>query len=238
MSSSSSSSSSPAHAAALPPAAQISRRELLQTAALLALSSEGCAPLAQNLRLAVVASGGLSTPALAKLLRALIQAVLAYDHPDFAAGTQGAVAQQLLHYFPIDSDPQLDSLRTALAVFERMDLFATLPPPMRSAERTLLRAEGCAEADVASLVSQAEAADLRAFDALRRSGLGTRFSDADLPTARAYLDLWSRSAFLMRRRIYRAVRSMILVSAYSLPAHWPAIGYDGPLVDRSGSRGS
>lgn len=225
-------------APALPLAAQISRRELLQIAALLALPSTGCAPLARNVRLAVVASEGLSAPERAKLLNALIQAVLAYDHPDFALGTQAAVAQQLLHYFPIDSDPQFEPLVTALAIFERMDLFGSIPPPMRTAERKLLLAEGRADSDTGSIVAHAEAEDLRAYDALLRTGLGKRFSEADLKSARAYLSLWGRSAFLMRRRIYRALRSMILVAAYSLPAHWPAIGYDGPILDQSGSRGS
>ena len=233
-----SSSPLPTSAPALPLRSQISRRELLQTAALLALPAAGCTPFSQNIRLAVLASRGLDAPQRTKLLSALIQAVLAYDHPDFASGTQQDVAQRLLHYFPLDSDPQLEPLGAALAIFERMDLFVTLPPPMRSAERTLLITEGCAESDVAAAVAKAEADDLRAYDALRRSGLGKRFSEADLKTARAYLALWGHSAFLMRRRIYRAVRSMILVAAYSLPAHWPAIGYDGPILDRSGSRGS
>lgn len=218
--------------------ALLSRRELLQTAALLALSAEGCAPFVKTLRLAVVASGGLEDRELAHMLRALISALLAYDHPDFAPGTQTAVAEKLLAYFPIDRDPQLTPLITALAIFEQMDLFSTLPPPMRSAERKLLQTEGLDESAIAAALAEREAEDLRAFEPLHRACVGKRFSEADLGLARAYLSLWGDSAFLMRRRIYRAMRSMILVAAYSLPAHWPAIGYAGPLLGLSGIRGS
>jgi hypothetical protein len=222
----------------IPHVVLLSRRELLQTAALLALSAEGCAPFAKNVRLAVVASGGLDERELAHVLRALISALLAYDHPDFAPGTQATVAQKLLAYFPINSDPLLTPLIPALAIFERMDLFSTLPPPMRAAERKLLLAEGLSESALDAALAEREAEDLRAYEQQHRAGLGKRFSEADLAMARAYLSLWGDSAFLMRRRIYRAVRSMVLVAAYSLPTHWPAIGYAGPLLGVSGIRGT
>lgn len=222
----------------IPRGAPISRRELLQTAALLALPGSGCASFSNNVRLAMVAGGGLDRGELAQILRALIAAVLAYDHAEFAAGTQTQVADCVLSFFPIDRDPQLKPLATALAIFDRMELFTALPPPMRTAERKLLASEGVVGAAADAVLAEREAADLRAFHALRPQPGGARFSSAEISLARGYLALWGHSEFLMRRRIYRAVRSMILVAAYSLPAHWPAIGYDGPLLDRSGSRGS
>lgn len=223
---------------AIPRSAQISRRELLQTAALLAIPASGCASFSNNVRLAMVAGGGLDSVELAQVLRALIAAVLAYDHADFAAGTQAQVADRVLTFFPIDREPQLKPLATALAIFDRMELFTALPPPMRTAERKLLAAEGVIGAAADAALAQREADDQRAFHSLLPRPVGTRFSGAEIQLARGYLALWGRSEFLMRRRIYRAVRSMILVAAYSLPAHWPAIGYEGPLLDRSGIRGS
>lgn len=221
-----------------PPAVALSRRELLQSVALLALSAQGCAPLTQTLRMAVVASEGLGAAALSRVLQGLIQAVLAYDHPAFESGTQAAVQAQLLSYFPIDRDPELAQLATALAVFDRTDLFPTLPPPMRAAERRLLLTEGTPVAEIDAALAGREAADRRAYDVLRGGGLPQHFADARVAQARAYLSLWGRSQFLMRRRIYQAVRSMVLIAAYSLPAHWPAIGYAGPIVGLSGIRGS
>jgi hypothetical protein len=228
----------PADPPATPRGTLISRREILQTAALLAMAGPGCAPLTNNVRLAMVASAGLDTPGLAHVLRALIRSVLAYDHPDFASGTQHAVSERLLDYFPIDREPQLKPLTTALAIFDRIDLFPALPPPMRAAERKLIAAEGLLGSAADAALASREAADLRAYEAVRPPQTPAHFSAADLAAARAYLALWGHSAFLMRRRIYRAVRSMVLVAAYSLPSHWSLIGYDGPLVPPSGIRGS
>lgn len=228
----------PATSPAPSPAALLSRRELLQTAALLCLAAPGCAPLLNTLRLAGVASDGLDPQELAGILRAVIDSVLAYDHPDFPAGTQSEVSQRLLSYFPLDSDPQLRPLLTALAIFDRIDLFPTLPPPMRSAERKLIAAEGLVGQAAEEALSAREATDLRAYQAMRPRQAPAHFSACSLAEARAYLLLWGHSAFLMRRRIYRALRSMVLVAAYSLPSHWLAIGYAGPLVPVSGIRGT
>jgi hypothetical protein len=117
-----------------------------------------------------------------EILRALIETILAFDHPAFPAVTVDEVERRLLGYFPIAGESDA-ALREGLAAFN--DAFA------------------------------------------RQAGAGGGFAAAPLAARRAYLRVWARSDVPGLRHFYVRVKSMVLVSAYSLPALRRAVGYDG-----------
>jgi gluconate 2-dehydrogenase subunit 3-like protein len=122
------------------------------------------------------------------VLRALIETVLAFDHPAFPAIGVEQVERRLLAYFPLAGDSEA-ALRAALVAFDH------------------------AFAD--------------------QAGGGARFTAAPLPARRAYLRLWARDEAPARRRFYKSVKSMVMITAYALPELRRAVGYDGgPDDDR------
>jgi hypothetical protein len=75
-------------------------------------------------------------------------------------------------------------------------------------------------------------ADQRTGQAFSNLVVARRFVDLSVERQRDYLQLWSTSAFVVRRQFHAAARALIMISAYSLDDLWQAIGYDGPLVER------
>jgi hypothetical protein len=80
----------------------------------------------------------------------------------------------------------------------------------------------------------ANIADLTRSDAAAFSSTGVplplRFDGFDPGARSRYLELWERSAFIVRRRFFSSVRAITFVAFYSMPKVWPSIGYAGPLV--------
>jgi hypothetical protein len=59
---------------------------------------------------------------------------------------------------------------------------------------------------------------------------GATFASLPLSRQRDYFDLWRRSGFMVRRQFYGSARAVVLITAYSMPEVWSAIGYDGPVT--------
>jgi hypothetical protein len=57
------------------------------------------------------------------------------------------------------------------------------------------------------------------------------FSELPVGAQRAYLAMWMRSSFIVRRQFARSAKSMVTITAYSMDALWRAIGYRGPLLE-------
>jgi hypothetical protein len=88
--------------------------------------------------------------------------------------------------------------------------------------------------DVARVISEIVAADESSFAAFERDhGASKRFRDLPLDGRRAYLELWRDSASIVKRQFYDSLRSLVMMTTYSMEATWPAIGYAGPLVPRT-----
>lgn len=61
---------------------------------------------------------------------------------------------------------------------------------------------------------------------------GRRFSRLDLGRRRAFFEGWATSRLLPLRAAYAALKALVMISYWTRPAAWPAIGYDGPWVGR------
>lgn len=67
----------------------------------------------------------------------------------------------------------------------------------------------------------------------RHDAAPQKFTALSVGRRRAYLNLWNRSDFLVRRQFYSSVRALVMIAAYSMDEVWAAIGYQGPLLPRS-----
>jgi hypothetical protein len=164
------------------------------------------------------------------VLNALITSILPFEHAQFPAVDSHAIEQQLLQLFPIEHDPEFVDVPLALVIFDDCGLFETPLAPMIADERRSLHASKLSSSELAAATERASDADRHAFhEYVRRHGEG-RFVTHDINARRAYLMLWAHSALIARRRLYRAWKSLVMISAYSTTPFWQAIGYDGPLL--------
>jgi hypothetical protein len=148
------------------------------------------------------------------------------------------VAARLLEMFPVHDDPDLAGLRRGLVVFDDAALFPERLSLLVDAEHEFLAAgERTSEPAIDRAIEAAFARDAEAFARVRLHAATDGFAHMRLVDQRAYLKLWSGSAFVLRRRFYRSAKSVVMFAAYSLPELWQAIGYDGPLLPPPVKRG-
>ena len=171
---------------------------------------------------------------MTRVLRALIETILPFEQPDFPAIGVARVERVLLARFPIDRDEPGGGMARAFAAFDDTSRFVACDEPLRTVEADLGRAAGAAgdagTDEVGAWIARKVRAEVARFDVFARAhGQDGAFQARPLAARRAYLRLWARSDFALRRRFYAAVKSMVLVSAYAVPALARAIGYDGPM---------
>lgn len=72
------------------------------------------------------------------------------------------------------------------------------------------------------------------FDHWPRLTLGSkdRFTSLSSSAQRELLESLAASPSPRDQTLYRALRTPVLLAIWSQPATWPAIGYEGPLLDR------
>jgi hypothetical protein len=209
---------------------EVTRRDFLSTCSVLAASLAACTGPGTGMR---VAASFLADPAFddyRPALRALIETVLP---PEFPIDTN-EVERRLLQMFPLEEERRFLGFQKTLVYFNDLNLAPHVSAPLIAAERVAL--------DVPERLSERE------FDALceakrHKDGQpigpffllwGGKAHFASLPpAARAtWLGFWSESEFTVKRDFARSVRNLVCVAAYSSDRVWPAIGYDGPLVNR------
>jgi hypothetical protein len=208
-----------------PPGWPVTRRAFLGCCA--AIAHSACASLTSQTR---AAHELLTDPGLLDyepVLDGVIKAVLPFEHPGFPVTLQ-QVRRQLLHLFELEADPRYQSLQRTLQFFDDIRLFAgptvlTDPPGPDVAG-------GEAERRVSATVGHTE--DQRLFAAFCAIPGETRFAALPLSRQRGYFDLWRRSHFILKREFYAGARAVVLLTAYSMPPVWSAIGYEGPLAER------
>jgi hypothetical protein len=150
------------------------------------------------------------------VVSALIPTVLPFEHPRFPALPASELERALFDMFPIDTDPNLADVRSALMLFENCALYDSPPAPFREGED-----------------DTALARDHAQFTRYANRYGTAHFTQQAVPARRAYFKLWGDSALAVRRRLYGGFRAWVMISAYSRPALWAVIGYDGPLLERS-----
>jgi hypothetical protein len=167
-------------------------------------------------------------PAWRPVLRALIETVLAFDDPAFPAIPIEQVERRVLEQVPLDDGARAGDLRASLLAFADVEGFAALPPFVRQAERELLAGQGLGAHDGERLIAGKARLDQQRFQAFVRGfGAPHRFEAIALGARRAYLRLWARSGFAVRRRLYTTLKAIVLMAAYSLPALERAVGFAG-----------
>lgn len=210
---------------------ELSRRNFLQAIGVLGLGAMSCTPLLNRARLAHAIINQPHPEDYQPVLKSVMRAVLPFEQPAFPGVSIDEVEAVLQQHFPLTA-PSLRSFQWALLVFNQMDLFTEDLSPVIAEEQKRLRTfdelDERASRGVIEGFSAGEAGLYAGF--VKAHGAPGLFMDAPLPVQRAYLSLWGQSNFSIKRQFYGGAKSIILASAYSLPALWEAIGYEGPLV--------
>ena len=68
------------------------------------------------------------------------------------------------------------------------------------------------------------------------AGRLTRFSELDLAGRSACLQALCDSRYALPREIYAGLRQLCLFAFYCADASWPALGYDGPWIERPAAK--
>ncbi|MDB5051385.1 MAG: hypothetical protein JWO30_4456 [Fibrobacteres bacterium] len=212
------------------------RREFLKTcmglAAVAGLS--GCAPLLAKSRLAKLLVAEPSPDEYRPVLKALLETVLPFGHPQFPLSREAMFAR-FDALFSLEQEARLAPMRRGLMLFDETSLFPEALGAVRDEERRALQAYPANDPEmVERQLDQKNAQDKKLLDFfLKKQGIGAvRFTEMKPADRKEYLWLWSQSGFGLKRQFYRTAKAVIMVSAYSQPELWKSIGYQGPFPDR------
>lgn len=213
----------------------VSRRAVLQSAPFLVATLVRCTTaLSDRTRVAEAFLVDPSWAAYQPVLRGVITAVLPFETEGFPPISAGEVEQRLVRLFPIERETRFLGLQRTMALFDELDLFPRMSGPLAQEEskaRDLVARGG----DVSRVLREIVVADEAAFAVFVREHVSSRFRDLPLEARREYLELWRDSASIVKRQFFDALRSLVMVSTWSMDAAWPSIGYAGPLLPRTGS---
>ena len=215
---------------------EIHRREFLAACTALAASVAAGRIARAGVGLAARAAGRPDSREVRSILGSLVRTILPFEHPRFPPVSPETIEARLLAMFPVDTDARLLPLQQALQLFNELDLFPQLAPALEALERDALDADPATPAGIVeAALAQRAAADRRSYQAFRDSiqppGAG-RFTELTPAARSAYLRLWGRSGFTVKRRFYRSAKGLVTVTAYSMEQLWRAIAYAGPLLER------
>ena len=234
--------------------ADIARRDFLKACAALALTGpilSGCGPLVSRSRFTRILLADPSPSEYHPVLSALIQAVLPFEHPLFPRISHEKVLGRLEELFPLEEEERLKPLQRSLMILDDTTLFPHAFGPILSEERKILHAESGEAPETGALPesrASKEALDRRVTEALdqalehdkslharflKGSGARPTMVAMDPAARREYLWMWSQSAFMLKRQLYRTTKALIMITAYSTPELWHAIGYGGPLLGKT-----
>jgi hypothetical protein len=216
--------------------AQISRRAVLQSAPFLLATLVRCSnAVAGRTRVAEAFIVDPSWNAYRPVLRGVIAAVLPFDAPGFPPITLDDVERRLLKLFPIENDIQFSGWQRTIAFFDEIALFPLMSGPLLQAESIArdLAARGGDSAAVGAAIAATDAAAFKAFARASDVRSNGRFRDLPMDARRAYLELWRDSASIVKREFFGSMRTLVMITTWSMDATWPSIGYAGPLLPRT-----
>ncbi len=208
----------------------VSRRTFLTSSAALALCAAGCRSWTPSTRAAYALVVDPPPAAYRPVLTSIVRAVLPFEHPQFPALSATDVEKRLMRLFPVDRESRFLTLQRGLAMFDQMDLFPHAFAPLIDAEDP---EPDDREGPGGDWLSRATRADEQRYGEFMRAWHPERPVFSELPVAgqRAYLMMWMRSSFIVRRQFARSAKSMVTITAYSMDALWQSIGYRGPLIE-------
>jgi hypothetical protein len=207
----------------------MTRRTFLGCCSALALAASGCGDVSFRTRIGRNLLDDPPPESYGVALDHLIRTVLPLEVPG-SPWTADRVRGHLLALFPLERERRFVAVQTTLTVFNDTDLFPHLIPA--DAERRALDLPHDEALDAVVVRKRAE--DQTLYRRFRAAGTGSdaRFAALSLDRQREYFDMWRQSAFIVKRQFYASMRSLVLISAYTLEESWPAISYAGPLLPR------
>ena len=213
----------------VPDATASDRRAFVSSCAALVAALSGCSYVFPRTRLGHLALNDPHPDDYRPVLRALLTTLLPFDHPHFPSVTLDQIERRFLRLFPVEREDHYVAMQRALIFFDAVDLFPQRQAPFVADERDFF---GASSVEVEGGVAQ----DSRRYDDFVSqhgiSNSGQSFTALTPPQRSSYVELWSHSAFGSRRRFYRSLKSLIMITCYSLPAFWRAIEYAGPLLEQ------
>jgi hypothetical protein len=161
--------------------------------------------------------------------------VLPFDAAGFPPITIDDVEQRLIKLFPIEDEVQFAGLQRTIAFFDQIDLFPLLSGPLLQEESNVrdLAARGGDSAQIGKQIAATDAAAFANFTRAAGIRANARFRDLPIDTQRAYLALWRDSASIVKRQFFGGLRTLVMVTTWSMDATWPSIGYAGPLLPQT-----
>lgn len=211
----------------------ISRRSFIIACSALTLGLSGCTSLLKNTRYTSYFMIDPSPNQYVPILRAVIKAVLPFEHPKFPAITVEELEHQFLTYFPLEGDDKIKAIPQGLLIFNDLSLYAHPLAPLIAQEEFLFDdLDPIQEVEQKELIEGKLQEDQKSYKEFSNSlsSLAADFTDLPLDESRNYLKLWATSSFGIKRRFYRSLKTLIMISAYSRKELWQSIGYDGPLL--------
>jgi hypothetical protein len=220
-----------------PVVTSVSRRAVLQSLPLAAATLVRCTgAIADRTRFAEAFVVDPTWESYRPVLRAVITTVLPFEAEGFPPVTADEIESRLIRLFPLEHELRFLGLQRTIALFDQLDLFTSFAGPLvqEEAKARDLRARGI---DEGRLISEVRTADIASFATFTREHqlepATSRFRDLPADVQRAYFTLWQNSASIVKRQFHDALRSLVMMTTYSLDAVWPSIGYAGPLVPRN-----
>ena len=221
---------SPLHADPSAESLALSRRDFIASATALGLCLAGCRSWTPDTRAAYALVTDPPPGFYRPVLRGIVRAVLPFEHPQFPALTPSDIEKRLVRLFPVDRESRFLTLQRSLAMFDQVDLFPHAFAPIVAAEHTDPEEPQDSRSDSIALGTRA---DEQRYAAFLREWRPKRLAFSELPVGaqRAYLAMWMRSSFIVRRQFARSAKSMVTITAYSMDTMWRVIGYRGPLLE-------
>jgi hypothetical protein len=163
------------------------------------------------------------------ILHAVITTLLPFEDPAFPKIPAEAIERRLIALFPLEKEQKFLGLQRTIVLFDTVDLFTTFSGPLLAEEmkaRDIARRGG----DWRSIAREIGDRDGEAFRRFAAEEGASRFT-ALAPHRRAqYLALWRDSPSVVKRQFHSALKSLVMITTYSMDEAWSAIGYAGPLV--------
>jgi hypothetical protein len=219
----------------------ISRRDFFTACSLLAAGLVACTTLTDHTRTASTFIIDPSPEEYMPALRDLIRIMLPFEHREFPLSVE-QVETRLLRLFPLEQERRFMGLQRTLVFFNQIDLVVV---PERA--KVLIEEERKA-ADAPARLSRGELRRLIRERIARETAVFSDFAASLEPKVRyftalpperqrEYFELWAGSELLIKREFAGGLRYLVMATAYSDESVWPALGYDGPLVERDRKTG-
>ena len=209
-----------------PAHAMLDRRGFIAACGVVVVGLTGCSRVLTNARFGRLAINDPRRDDFMPVLRAIIPAVLPFEHPKFPPLTPAMVESRVLDLFPFDLDPDAVNVRRALTNFDDTILFPLIASPTTADERAANEND---TADIARKTAHDQESYATWLRTTERPAAGP-FTALPVDLRRGYLLLWSQSGFIARRHFYQSAKRLVTVAAYTTPEMWTAIGYAGPVL--------